>query len=103
MRIKLNGRLIGLTGSRGGAPIWALFMSRVSEGKARQDFPIPPGIEFLSVDAWTGLPAGSDLVSVHGRELIKVPLLPEQVEAIRQKSSVEDTVDTTPGFDPLNF
>jgi penicillin-binding protein 2D len=101
MRFNQNGRMVGVTGSRGGAPIWAMFMSKVTEGKPRQDFPIPPGIEFIDVDPWTGIPLASD--SRAGAERYSVPLLPEQFEMLRQKGTLTDTTSYVPAFDPLEF
>jgi penicillin-binding protein 1A len=101
MMFDQGGRTIGVTGSRGGAPMWAMFMSRVTEGKPRQDFPIPPGIEFIEVDAWTGIPVSSSLTVSTDRT--SAPLLPEQFEVLRQKGALADTVSYTPVFDPLEY
>ena len=100
MRFTQNGVNLGVTGSRGGAPMWAIFMLKAAEGKPSQDFPIPPGIEFATVDAWTGLPA-SPLAPVS--EAYRVPLLPEQAEALRQKSGNPTGSEAAPAFDPLKF
>jgi len=101
MMFNQGGRTIGVTGARAGAPMWAMFMSRVTEGRPRQDFPIPPGIEFIEVDAWTGLPVSSSFAASTDR--ISVPLLPEQFEVLRQKGALTDTVSYTPAFDPLEY
>ncbi len=101
MRFDRNGAMVGVTGSRAGAPMWVMFMSKVTEGKPRQDFPIPPGIEFIEVDSWTGMPASSSFPASPDR--MSVPLLPEQFEVLRQKGALADTVSYVPGFDPLEF
>ncbi|MBN2288593.1 MAG: PBP1A family penicillin-binding protein [Candidatus Glassbacteria bacterium] len=101
IRFEQNGRMVGLTGSRGGAPMWAMFLSKVSEGKPRQDFPIPPGLEFIEIDGWTGLPVPRE--PAPGTDSFAVPLLPEQFEVLRQKGALPDTASYTPAFDPLDF
>ncbi|MEA2063996.1 MAG: PBP1A family penicillin-binding protein [Gemmatimonadota bacterium] len=102
MRYLRNGVEVGLTGSRGGAPMWAMFMSRVTEGKPRQEFPIPPGIEFIEVDFRTGMPASTAYTP--SGFIMEVPLLPEQLDALRQKGALADTTaGSIPGFDPLEF
>ena len=100
MRFTQNGANLGVTGSRGGAPMWTIFMLKAAEGKPSQEFPIPPGIEFVTVDAWTGLPP-SPLTPVS--EAYRVALLPEQVEALRQKSGLQGSGEPAPAFDPLKF
>ena len=101
MRFDRNGVMVGVTGSRAGAPMWTMFMSKVTEGKPRQDFPIPPGIEFIEVDSWTGIPVSSSFPASTDR--MSAPLLPEQFEVLRQKGTLADTVSYVPGFDPLEF
>jgi len=44
----------GITGGRGAAPIWARYMTQVTEGQPSRDFPIPKGIRFELVDVRTG-------------------------------------------------
>jgi len=100
MRFTQNGVPLGVTGSRGGAPMWAMFMLKATEGRSSQDFPIPPGVEFITVDAWTGIPS-SPLMPAG--EQIRVALLPEQLEALRQKGSLGGTDAPVPDFDPLDF
>ena len=46
----------GITGGRGGAPIWARFMLKVTADQPPRDFPIPNGIRFQTVDVATGKP-----------------------------------------------
>ncbi len=48
----------GETGSRAANPIWLYFMSDVLEGSQIEDFPVPEGIAFATIDAKTGLLAG---------------------------------------------
>jgi len=100
MRVVENGVRLGVTGSRGGAPTWAMFMLQATQGRSSQEFPVPPGIEFIEVDAYTGLPPSP---ANPPTELVTVPLLPEQLEAIRQKSSVGQTQAPSPAFDPLVY
>ena len=100
MRFSQNGVPLGVTGARGGAPMWAMFMLKATEGRSSQDFPIPPGVELITVDAWTGIPS-SPLMPAG--EKIRVALLPEQLEALRQKGSVGETDAPVPDFDPLDF
>ena len=101
MRFERDGNMVGVTGSRVGAPMWCMFMSRITEGKPRQDFPIPPGIEFIEVDSWTGIPVSSSYPESSDR--MSAPLLPEQFEVLRQKGTLTDTTAYTPAFDPLEF
>ncbi|HUU26712.1 MAG TPA: PBP1A family penicillin-binding protein [archaeon] len=99
MRFPQNGAMVGVTGARAGAPMWATFMQKVTEGKPRQDFPIPPGIEFIEVDAWSGLPSQYST----GGERIRVALLPDQLEALRQKAGLEISPPALPSADPLGY
>lgn len=45
------------TGGAAAVPIFGEFMSRALEGTDPIDFPVPPGVEFVAVDAATGLRA----------------------------------------------
>lgn len=47
------------TGGRVAAPVWLDFMRAAVEGRPKEDFPVPEGIEFARIDAETGLLAGS--------------------------------------------
>lgn len=100
MRFSQSGVRLGVTGARGGAPIWALFMTQAVEGRTRQDFPIPPGIEFMDINQWTGMPADA---STPAADRISVPLLPDQIEALRQKGGLSSPGTAVPEFDPLRF
>lgn len=100
MRFDDNGYMRGMTGSRGAAPMWAMFMMQATQGTPSQDFPVPPGIEFLEVDAYTGLPASRQTPST---QLIRVALLPAQVDAVRQKAGLAGENTPQPQFDPLDF
>jgi hypothetical protein len=77
-----------------------MFMLKATEGRSSQDFPIPPGVEFIVVDAWTGIPPSPITPVV---EPVRVALLPEQFEALRHKGSLEQTDTPVPDFDPLEF
>jgi penicillin-binding protein 1A len=48
------------TGSRAAAPAWVEFMQKSLKGLARQEFPVPDGIEFRPIDQETGLLAPED-------------------------------------------
>lgn len=50
----------GITGASGALPIWATFMAAATEGEPPRDFPVPPGIEFMTVDPNEGTPIASD-------------------------------------------
>jgi len=59
------------TGGRVAAPIWTEFMKAAHAGKPVQGFDVPPGIEFVEVDARSGLlapPAGKDKLTVAFQE-----------------------------------
>jgi len=45
------------TGSRAALPIWMEFMRRALDGRPSVDFPVPPGVAYVSVDPATGLRA----------------------------------------------
>ncbi len=47
-------RDVGITGSRGAAPIWADFMIKATQGEPAREFSIPPGIRFEMIDPITG-------------------------------------------------
>lgn len=47
---------VGITGSRGAAPIWARFMIDATEGEPPRPFLQPAGIRLQAVDATTGRP-----------------------------------------------
>lgn len=47
---------VGITGSRGAAPIWAQFMIKATEGEPPRPFLQPAGIRLQAVDPKTGLP-----------------------------------------------
>jgi len=49
----------GITGAEGALPLWIEFMKAATEGEPPRDFPIPPGIRFVTVDVRTGVPADS--------------------------------------------
>jgi membrane carboxypeptidase/penicillin-binding protein len=44
----------GITGASGALPVWIRFIQRVLHDKAFEEFPIPPGIEFYTVNPITG-------------------------------------------------
>ncbi len=46
-----------VTGAQAALPIWKKFMETAYEGRAAEDFPIPPGVSIASIDATTGLKA----------------------------------------------
>ena len=48
----------GITGAAGALPLWIDFMKRALADRPYEDFPIPPGIEFLRVDPYTGEEVG---------------------------------------------
>ena len=101
MRFLQNGVMVGLTGARGGAPMWTMFMMKATEGNPRQEFPIPPGLEFVDLDPWTGVPVSGP--QAQGTERFRVVLLPEQLEALRQKGVLEEVPSAGPVVDPLQF
>ncbi|HWP66886.1 MAG TPA: PBP1A family penicillin-binding protein, partial [Candidatus Limnocylindria bacterium] len=45
------------TGSRAALPIWMAFMERALAGRPPVDFPVPPGVTYVSVDPASGLRA----------------------------------------------
>ncbi|MBW7997438.1 MAG: PBP1A family penicillin-binding protein [Candidatus Glassbacteria bacterium] len=100
MRYDDNGYMRGLTGSRGAAPMWGMFMLKATEGAAGLDFSVPPGIDFLEVDAFSGLPPSP---STPPGELIRAALLPAQVDAVLQKAGRTGDNSPQPQFDPLDF
>lgn len=51
--LKTKGKL-GITGGRGPAPIWAIFMKQALAAEPPRDFPIPDGIHFEEADTRTG-------------------------------------------------
>lgn len=51
MRTKWGG---GVSGAIGGLPIWTEFMKRALKNSPYSEFSIPPGIEFVKVDASSG-------------------------------------------------
>ncbi len=61
-----------LTGGSGAAPIWADFMMAVTPEDAAAEFPRPPGIRLVTVDAFSGQPVAAEAAS--GRRLIQVAL-----------------------------
>ena len=44
----------GIAGAAGALPIWTEFMKRALKNSPYSEFPIPPGIEFLKIDAYSG-------------------------------------------------
>ena len=44
----------GVTGASGALPIWTEFMKNALKNAPYSEFPIPPGIEFYKVNAYTG-------------------------------------------------
>ena len=100
MRFSDNGYRRGVTGSLGAAPMWGMFMMRAAEGTPELDFPVPPGIEFIEVDAYTGLP---ETPSTPPTELIRAALLPAQVDAVMQKAGRGAQSAPEVKFDPLDF
>ncbi len=57
-----DSKRVGMTGDRAAAPIWTLFMQRALATEPYQEFPIPEGIRFESVDPVTGsgpMPGGA--------------------------------------------
>ncbi len=101
MRINENGVRVGVTGARGGAPMWGMFMLQVGQGRPMQDFPMPPGIELVEVDAITGAPVA---FAPAGAETFTVALQPEQLEALRQRAGVGPAgYSPLPIYDPLKY
>ncbi len=100
MRFTDNGRRRGITGSLGAAPMWGMFMMKATEGSAEQDFPVPPGIEFLEVDAYSGMPSTP---ATPPTEPIQAALLPAQVDAVMQKAGQGGQNAPDVQFDPLEF
>jgi len=54
---------VGITGSRGAAPIWAQFMINATEGEPPRPFLQPAGIRLQTVDSATGLPTNGNNAS----------------------------------------
>ncbi|MBI4551987.1 MAG: PBP1A family penicillin-binding protein [Candidatus Latescibacteria bacterium] len=52
---RIKGR--EMTGAAGAIPIWVEFMKRATEQESKRDFPVPLGIEFLTVNSKTGAAA----------------------------------------------
>lgn len=48
-------RSLGLSGAEAALPIWAEFMKAALAGVDREDFAVPPGVEFRKVDRLNGL------------------------------------------------
>jgi len=70
------------TGARAALPIWMEFMRRALDGRPAVDFPVPPGVTYVSVDPATGLravPGGAAMqeVFVAGSEPQEYAPLPE--------------------------
>ena len=80
--------------------MWGMFMMKAAEGAPELDFPVPPGIEFVEVNAYTGLPATATTPRV---ELISAALLPSQVDAVMQKAGQGGRNTPEVQFDPLDF
>jgi len=59
---------LGLQGAASAAPIWGDFMKRAlayREYRDTKDFPVPPGIVSIDIDAQTGMPATNQCPKTH--------------------------------------
>jgi penicillin-binding protein 1A len=70
------------TGARAALPIWMAFMQKALEGRPPVDFPVPPGVSYVSIDPASGLraaPGGASIqeVFVAGSEPKEYAPLPE--------------------------
>lgn len=80
------------TGSRAASPIWVNFMSKMLRDKPVQEFPVPEGVEFVTVDARTGqVGSGSETIL----ECFKEETIPTQ--------KVPYQLKTTAGFFKYDF
>ena len=52
------------TGAKAACPVWVKFMSAALEDRPVKNFPIPTGINFMSIDADTGLQATPDCENI---------------------------------------
>jgi penicillin-binding protein 1A len=64
---------VGVTGSRGAAPIWTRFMKAATAGEPPRRFAKPSGIEVISVNPYTGRKAG-----FFSRERLRVAMRAQQ-------------------------
>jgi penicillin-binding protein 1A len=51
---------VGITGARGGLPIWIQFMKSALEGTSPRDFSQPPDINYIALNPFTGMPQEGD-------------------------------------------
>jgi len=83
----------GITGTSGALPIWIDFIIKATGEDPPQDFPLPPGIKFVSVDIKTGaLSEGEGSMMVALREETEVPAAEDSLtteETINDKSSIK--------------
>lgn len=82
---------VGLTGSQGAAPIWALFMKGIHKGLEKKDFKIPDGIKFITVDKKTGTP-----VQKVSESSIRVALRDELISSHEHKDMIENHAKDNP-------
>ena len=92
----------GITGSQAAAPIWAIFMKELMEGKQQSSFTVPPEIKFENVNYKTGYLAkektGQTIrVAVRGDLELSFPPLESQV----LDNGPEETVVAEKVFQPV--
>lgn len=92
------------TGARAALPIWMEFMRRALEGHPPVDFPVPPGVTYVSIDPASGLravPGGAARreVFVAGTEPREYAPLPE-LEPVVPAGDVPGTAPPADGAAP---
>jgi penicillin-binding protein 1A len=78
------------TGSSAALPIWVDYMSVAVEDTPASDFPVPPGIVFVNMDAETG-----KLASAQSKRIVR--------EAFREGTEPTQSTSETPDADEKNF
>ncbi len=63
----------GADGAKVALPIWVDFMRVALPGTAKEEFPVPDGMEWAEVDRYTGLVATS---ATHGTDLVRLAFKP---------------------------
>jgi penicillin-binding protein 1A len=87
------------TGARAALPIWMAFMEKALAGRPPVDFPVPPGVTYVSIDPANGLRAAPGGASV--REVFVAGTEPQEYAPMPEVEPVVPAGDVPPPADGL--
>jgi penicillin-binding protein 1A len=87
------------TGARAALPIWIAFMEKALAGRPPVDFPVPPGVTYVSIDPANGLRAAPGGAAV--REVFVAGTEPQEYAPLPEVEPVVPAGDVPPPLDGM--